>query len=266
MFGTWPATSIPLLRTVGSRYLSDRPASGNVEVGAPSLQDHGGSRCIAVPNRRDGPKVSWWSGLHRRYGAAVTGNRDEGKGVDRGPSGSHDWDAAPPFTAPAWIDTDLDELSSLADLAEPAEGDGGDDEDRVASSVELAMKNLQRRRVRLEPGEEEAPLYCFGSGDDTVYAIEDSAGRLMIGRGVGRDGEGCIYCLVGAGSLALLTLLDNGEVMPSEVFDDAVELTLCSVFEADRVDNVVLVQHYHRFHDIPAEYRPGKPFLRFTDD
>jgi hypothetical protein len=205
---------------------------------------------------------------------------DEGNAKDWGASETHDWDVAPPSTVPAWIDIDRDEVRDL----EPSVGDAaaGDENDEalVASHVEVAMQNLQRHQVWAEPGQGEDPLHCFGSGDATVYAIEDGVKRLIIGRGVGRDGEGCIYCLVGTSSPALLAMLGTGAVTPSEAFGDAAELTLCSVFQADHaprrhyrltalnrpVSNVVLVQHYKRIQDVPVEYRPGQPFLHFTDE
>jgi hypothetical protein len=187
-----------------------------------------------------------------------------------------------PYSAPAWIDTDLDELPDRepAVVGDLAAGGGESDDALVASRVELAMENLQHHQVRAEPDQEQDPLYCLGSGDATLYAIEDGGKRLIIGRGVGRDGEGCIYCLVGTSSPALLAMLDTGEVAPTEAFNDAAELTLCSVFQADHtprrhfrlralnrpVSNVVLVQHYQRIQDVPIEYRPGQPFLLFTDE
>jgi hypothetical protein len=199
---------------------------------------------------------------------------DEGKTRDREMSESHEWDvAAPPYTAPAWIDTDLGEI------LEP-DGDGGNDDYLVVSHVELAMRDLQRHRVRVETGQGENSVYRFGSGDSMLYAIEDGGDRLMIGRGVGRDDEHCIYCLVGTSTPALLAMLDTGEVAPNEAFDHAAELTLCSVFQAghtprrhfrltalnQQVSNVVLVQRYKRFDDVPVEYRPGQPFLHFADE
>ncbi|HXW38727.1 MAG TPA: hypothetical protein VEJ44_03450 [Acidimicrobiales bacterium] len=173
---------------------------------------------------------------------------------------------APPFTAPAWIDTDPGELLPPEVVDDPDTGDDLNGDELIASCVELAMKNLQHRRVRVEPGQEETPVYFFGSGNSALYAIEDGGGRLMMGRGVGRDGEGCIYCLVGAGSVALLAVLETGELSPAEAFDDAGDLTLCSVYQAGQVDNVVMVQHYRSVQDVPLEYRPGQPFLQFTDE
>jgi hypothetical protein len=207
---------------------------------------------------------------------------DEGKAKDWGASETHDWGVALPYSAPAWIATGLDEPPDRepAVVGNPAAGSAESDEALVASHVELAMENLQHHQARAEPDREEDPLYCFGSGDATLYAIEDGAKRLIIGRGVGRDGEGCTYCLVGTSSPALLAMLDRGEVAPTEAFHDAAELTLCSVFQADHtprrhfrlsalnrpVSNVVLVQHYQRIQDVPIEYRPGQPFLLFTDE
>lgn len=182
-------------------------------------------------------------------------------------SQSHEGDvASPPYTAPAWIDVDLGDALEPVTAEDPGTTDDEDDEALVASCVELAMKNLQHHRVRVERGQEEVPVYCFGSDDATLYAIEDGVERLMIGRGVGRDSEGCVYCLVAATSSAMLAMLDSGEVAPDEAFDHATELTLCSVFEADLANNVILVQHYRSIEDVPVEYRLGEPFLRFTSE
>lgn len=213
----------------------------------------------------------------------MTRSRDEGKAKDWGAAETHDWGVAPPHTAPSWMDTD--DVDELLDREPAVGGDAAAASDEshevlVASHVELAMENLRHHQIRAEPGQEDDPLYCFGSGDVMLFAIEDGIKRLIIGRGVGRDGEGCIYCLVGTSSPALLAMLDGGEMAPSEAFNDAAELTLCSVFQADHtprrhfrlsalnrpVSNVVLVQHYKRLQDVPVEYRPGQPFLQFTDE
>jgi len=212
----------------------------------------------------------------------VASSGDDGEAPDRRASETNDWDVAPPYAAPAWADTDRNELADRgpAVLGDPATPEDDHHEAVVASYVELAMRALQHHRVHPEPGQQEDPLYCFGSGDATVYAIEDGMQRLMVGRGVGRDSQGCIYCLVGASSQALLAMLDNGETPPTEAFHEAGELTLCSVFQADHsprrhyrltalnqpVSNVVLVQYYKRIEDVPVAYRPGQPFLQFTEE
>jgi len=159
---------------------------------------------------------------------------------------------------------ELDELIPPEALRKPGDGEDSNQRERIAVCVELAMRNLQHGRVRAE-GEQSETVHCFGSGDDTLYALEDGGGRLMMGRGVGRDGEGCIYCLVGTSSVGLLLLLDDGEMIPAEAFEGATELTLCSVYQDDQVHNVVLVQHYKALEDVPAQYRPAQPFLQFTE-
>ncbi len=215
-----------------------------------------------------------------RCGVARSG--DEGKAKDWEASETHNWAAAQPYTAPAWAGKDLDEPPEAEPpvAGNPAAAGDENDESLVASHVELAMKILQHHQVRADPDQQDHHLHCFGSGDAALYAIEDGVKRLIIGRGVGRDGEGCIYCLVGTSSPALLATLNAGEVAPTEAFDDAAELTLCSVFQADHaplrhfrltalnrpVSNVVLVRHYKRIRDVPVEYRPGQPFLQFTDE
>jgi len=230
----------------------------------------------------------------------VAPGEDEWRAEDWWPSEPPDRGVTPPRAVPAWMDPDfgrsLGSRSATADdteaddteaedteadetEADETEADDGFDEALVTSCVELAMQNLQRHRVRTAEPDEEDPLRCFGSDDATLYALEDGPKRLMIGRGVGRDDQGCVYCLVGTSSPELLAMLDSGEVAATEAFDDAVELTLCTVFQADEapgrafrlaalnrpVSNVVLVERYKRIEDVPAEYRPGQPFLQFTE-
>jgi len=211
--------------------------------------------------------------LLRKFGTplailcGVASRRNEPEAEDWGAPVARDLDfASPPYAPPSWIDTDLEEILEPAGVGGPAMAEGGSDEAFLASYVKLAMKNLQHHRAHVERDQDELPFYAFGSGDSTVYAIEDGVDRLMIGRGVGRDGEGCIYCLVASSSPAMLAMLDRGEVSPTEVFDYATELTLCSVFHADQINNVILVQRYKTIEDVPVEYRPGQPFLRFTED
>lgn len=207
---------------------------------------------------------------------------DAGRAGNGGASETQDHEVAPPYTTPAWMDTDLGELldgepPSTGELAAAGEEN---DEALVAFHVELAMRHLQHHQGRAEPDQEEDPFYCFGSGDATLYAIEDGVSRLMIGRGVGRDGDGCVYCLVGSTAPVLLAMLDSGEVAPAAAFDDVADLTLCSVFQDDQaprrhfslsalnrqVSNIVLLQRYKSLDDVPLEYRPGHPFLHFADE
>jgi hypothetical protein len=198
---------------------------------------------------------------------SVAGSRNDPKAEDWVAPEAGDLDVAPPpYTPPSWTDTDLEEILEPAQVGDPAMPEGGSDEAPLASYVELAMKNLQHHRAPVGLDHDEASFYGFGSGDSSVYAIEDGVDRLMIGRGVGRDGEGCIYCLVASSSPAMLAMLDRGDVSPIEVFDYATELTLCSVFRADQITNVILVQRYKTIEDVPVEYRPGQPFLRFSED
>jgi len=200
---------------------------------------------------------------------------------DRRASADPDGEMAPGSAAPEWDGVDLDDAFDRepADHGDPVPEDDADGEGLVATHVGLAMDSLRHHHGRAEPGDEPDSLYCFGSGDAVLYALEDGDTRLLVGRGVGRDDEGCIYCLVGSGPPGLLAALQSGDVAPVEAFDHAAELTLCSVFQADDtprlqfrlsalnrpVSNVVRVQHYKKIEDVPVEYGPGEPFLRFTD-
>jgi len=89
----------------------------------------------------------------------------------------------------------------------------------------------------------------------------------MVGRRVGRAPDGCVYCLVARISLEQYGDMVAGELDLTDVFTDARDISLCGVFEEDEVAaNVLLVQHYRRSRQVPADYLPPSPFLEFTDD
>jgi len=106
----------------------------------------------------------------------------------------------------------------------------------------------------------------LGSGDAAVYVLEDGRDHFMIGRAVGEDGDGCIYCLVARITLDRLSELQEGGAASETAFTGSRDLSLSSVFVDDRASNVVVIQHYDRIEDVPSEYRPPSPFLLFTDE
>jgi hypothetical protein len=59
----------------------------------------------------------------------------------------------------------------------------------------------------------------------------------------------------------------NDGVDVAEIFTEARDLALCSVFEAeDAVSNVNVVDTYPRLSAVPPEYRTGTPAQRFAVD
>lgn len=164
--------------------------------------------------------------------------------------------------------TDVGEGETRAD-AGAQDGDDLTDangEDEIPPAPLWAMRTRMHSLRRLEPGDEDRIHRRLGSGDEAVYVIDDGPDHCMVGRRVGHDPDGCVYCLVARISLDRYADLVDGDVDLSEAFSDARDISLCGVFEAEQTaSNVILVQHYRRPRDVPDEYLPPSPFIEFTD-
>jgi hypothetical protein len=123
-----------------------------------------------------------------------------------------------------------------------------------------------RRHLRLGFGgrENERVRTMIGDRDATAYVIDDGPRHFMVARQVGKDPEGLTYCLVGRIDAAVLDRYANLGPPPEEVFSEARDLALCSVFTATQgVSNVMLVETYRHVDDVPPEYLPPAPFIEF---
>jgi len=145
------------------------------------------------------------------------------------------------------------------------------EEDETDSTVPpallFAMKD--RRHFHLLPEHRGAKRIraCLGSGDDTVYAIDDGHTHCMIGRRVGSSPDRCIYCLVARIPLEEYLRFANRELVLDEIFSAAHDVSLCGVFEDEQeVSNVLPVQHFAHVEDVPREYLPPNPFINFSED
>jgi hypothetical protein len=127
-----------------------------------------------------------------------------------------------------------------------------------------AMEDRKHSSWRPAPGEDQEIRYRVGSGDRTLYAIDDGPHHCMIGRLVGEDADGCVYCLVARIDLDHFNDLKHEDVPLERAFTGARDISLSSVFESESVSNVVQIQHYRRDEDVPDEYLPPSPFLEFT--
>jgi hypothetical protein len=133
-----------------------------------------------------------------------------------------------------------------------------------------AMKDRRHIQWHLLPEHErhERVRDCIGSGDDTIYVIDDGHHHVMLGRRVGvRAGE-CEYCLVGRAPHEWYDQLRQHAASPANAFDDASEITLCGVAIADDVlsSNVFDVARYADIADVPPQYLPGTAYIEFTED
>jgi hypothetical protein len=60
--------------------------------------------------------------------------------------------------------------------------------------------------------------------------------------------------------------LVDGEGLTDEIFVDADEICLCSVYQADEaVSNVFVVEAFATVDDVPVEYLPPAPLIAFTE-
>ncbi|MDR3650194.1 MAG: hypothetical protein P4L20_13955, partial [Acidimicrobiales bacterium] len=152
----------------------------------------------------------------------------------------------------------------------PVVGPDGDSDGE--GELDIPPAPLWAMRVRMhshrhpDPGEEGRIRRRLGTGDDTLYVIDDGLDHCMVGRRVGRASDGCTYCLVARISLDRYTDLEAGDVAPAAAFAESRDISLCGVFEEEQAANVVLVQHYTRPRDVPLDYLPPSPFLEFTED
>ena len=105
-----------------------------------------------------------------------------------------------------------------------------------------------------------------GTGDAAVYAIDDGPHHCMIGRPVGATTDGCIYSLVGRVALGTWQDLERGAIDGRGAFAAAHELGLSGTIESDGVSNVFDVDWYDGLDDVPADYLPPSPFLKFAED
>jgi hypothetical protein len=108
----------------------------------------------------------------------------------------------------------------------------------------------------------------IADGDEAVYVIDDGAHHVMVGRRVGeRPGE-VEYCLIGRQPRQLFDGLRQRTVAPAAAFDGASEVKLCAVAVEEDIlsSNIFDIDHYTAIEDVPAEYRPGAPYITFTAD
>jgi hypothetical protein len=139
-----------------------------------------------------------------------------------------------------------------------------EDGDAIPAYALWAMK--YRRHGRLLNRADEAIRERYGTGDHAVYVIEDGRNHYSVSRVVGSSPDGCRYCLVARISAESYEQLVDDEGLTDEIFVDADEICLCSVYQADEaISNVLLVEEFASVDDVPAEYLPPAPLLAFTE-
>ena len=186
----------------------------------------------------------------------------------------HDWGVPPPQSSsspavPSGIASVSDAsggavgISPLLFTPEESTPPGHDGVDpEIPAVARWAMEDRRHSSRNVDPDD---TIECrLGTGDATVYVIDDGPDHCMISRLVGEDEDGCVYCLVARIASDRFAELRDGAAALEDAFAGAHDIALSSVFESPDVSNVVLVEHYPRVRDVPPEYLPPSPFIPFT--
>ncbi|HLI73614.1 MAG TPA: hypothetical protein VKU86_07010 [Acidimicrobiales bacterium] len=187
----------------------------------------------------------------------------------------HDWGLPPP--PPPSLSDSPSGIASVSDasgggvgisplLFQPASSTPleRDEPEGVPAAAWWAMAD--RKHTARRPGRDDDESICvrLGSGDHSLYVVDDGPDHCMICRFVGADPEECVYCLVARIDRDLFADLRDGRTPLDDAFSGAHDIALCSVFESQAVSNVVHIAQYRRAGDVPAEYLPPSPFIPFT--
>ncbi len=128
-----------------------------------------------------------------------------------------------------------------------------------------AMKE-RRHEQWFHFGHPERIRVALGTGDATVYAIDDGSHHCMIGRRVGATLDGCVYSLVARVTKATYESLASGAVDGAQAFLAATEAGLSGTVEDPGVSNVFDVDYYQHADEIPTAYLPPQAFIEFAED
>lgn len=129
-----------------------------------------------------------------------------------------------------------------------------------------AMKDRRHEQLLHPFGHPARLRVSVGTGDATVYAIDDGARHCVIGHRVGKTPDGCVYTLVGRVRKQVYGDLAAGIIDGRHAFSEAKELALLGTGEEPGMANVFDVAFYDGPADVPAEYLPPSPFIDFTED
>jgi hypothetical protein len=128
----------------------------------------------------------------------MTTDWGDAEGKDWGGSEVHDWGLTPPSDATPILGAPLAKADDpIGDPLPAGVGAEAQVDTDIASAVSAAMNNWRHSSLTRDAEEAGPTEYVVGTGDATVYAIDDGRDHAMIGRAVGQDEEGCVYCLVG---------------------------------------------------------------------
>jgi len=132
--------------------------------------------------------------------------------------------------------------------------------------VLVALKDRMHTRRFSAPDDPGHIDTVLGAGDSALCVVDDGPDHCMIGRPVGRSPDGCVYVLVARISLYGYEQVRDGEIPLDDAFADGRAISLVGIFEVEqRVENVLVIEHYRRADRVPDLYLPPSPFVEFDD-
>ena len=144
--------------------------------------------------------------------------------------------------------------------------DEDEPENVVPPSPLWAMKERRHEQLFHLFGHPERVRQCLGSGDATVYVIDDGKHHRMIGRRVGATRDQCVYSLIGRITTDTHQSLVTGTIDGRQAFLQASQIALVGTAEDPGVSNIFDVEHYQSSDEVPAEYLPPGAFIDFAED
>jgi hypothetical protein len=143
------------------------------------------------------------------------------------------------------------------------------EEDDAGAQIPPAALWAMKYRRHLHFGSRDEDYFRTSLGDDSdpVYVLDDGPEHYMICREVGVDDEGLKYYLIGRITVWVYGGFADDDVDVADIFSEGDDLCLCGVYEAmEGPSNVLLVESYRRIEDVPTDYLPSNPLIRFSND
>lgn len=106
----------------------------------------------------------------------------------------------------------------------------------------------------------------LGSGDDTVYVMDDGHHHCIVGRHIGQTGDGCSYSLVARVSRAQYEALAGGSASARDLLAQGKGRALYGVVDDGPASNVFLVGTFGTATPVPDDYLPPHPPIDFPSD
>ena len=155
-------------------------------------------------------------------------------------------------------------ILSEPNTSTPLDSDDGPSD--IPNGPLWAMKFLRHRQFESSILIDDQIRWATSDGDlrTAAFVIDDGDRHCMLSRMVGSASDQTTYHLVARVKRLDFEEVRSGWTEVGDLWEKAREFTLCAVAEGD-VSNVVRVETYRRFRDIPADYRSPSDLVAFDD-